>query len=194
MDNYVFYKIECLDNSVDFRYVGSTKNLKKRTISHKHYCNNENNKVYNSKIYKTIRANGGWCNFRVVEIGAKEQINKRQAEQVEEDYRIALEASMNSQRCYTTDEQKKEYNDEYRKEWTENNKEKIAEQHREYYKNNKDKIKEWRENNKDKLKEYYENNKKKGSCECGCKVNYWDIAKHRRTKKHNNLIKLNNTN
>ena len=56
-----------------------------------------------------------------------------------------------------------------KKEYYQNNKEKIQEQHKEYYQNNKEKIqeqhKEWCQNNKDKMqeykKEYYQNNKEK---------------------------------
>jgi hypothetical protein len=56
---------------------------------HKSDCNNENSKAYNSKIYKTIleRTEGG-DNFKMVQLGTREQLTKRQAEQVEEDYRI----------------------------------------------------------------------------------------------------------
>ena len=48
---------------------------------------------------------------------------------------------------------------EYKKQYYENNKEKLAEQHKQYYENNKDKIleysKQYRENNKDKIAEYF---------------------------------------
>ncbi len=54
---------------------------------------------------------------------------------------------------------------EYKKEYRENNKDKINEYKKEYRRNNKDKINEYRENNKDKIKEinkeYRENNKEK---------------------------------
>lgn len=183
--NYVFYTIECLDNSVDFRYVGSTKNLKKRMYMHKNDCINERSEAYNTKKYKFIRDNGGWTNFKVVELGRREQISKRQAEQIEENYRQELDANMNTNRCYTTNEQKKEYyvnnkdkikeydkkyrennkkkRNEYGKKYHQDNKDKINEKSKKYYENNKEKIKEYqqsyRENNKEKLKEYYENNK-----------------------------------
>ena len=104
-------------------------------------------------------------------------------------------------------EKKKEWrenNKEYNKEWRENNKEIIAEKHKEWRENNKEilaeKHKEYYENNKEilaeKHKEYYENNKEilaeknkeKITCECGCLIRKRDLAKHKRTKKHIELM------
>ena len=89
-----------------------------------------------------------------------------------------------------------------KKEYYENNKDKI----KEYYENNKDKIKEfqkeWYETNKDKKKEYYEINKNKiieykgvkKVCECGCSIRGGEMARHMKTKKHIKLMQqLNNT-
>jgi hypothetical protein len=77
-----------------------TADFNKRRSKHKSDCINENSKVYNSKIYKTIREYGGWTNFKMIEIGKKEQLTKRQAEQIEEEYRVELKANMNGQRCF----------------------------------------------------------------------------------------------
>ena len=182
INDYIFYKIVCLDNGVDLCYVGSTANWKERLRNHRSICNNENNKSYNSNIYKTIRENGGWYNFKMIQIGTREQLNKRQAEQIEEEYRVELKANMNSKKCYLTEEQKqeqlKETNQQYRennrdkinqqkREYYQTNKEEINERQREYYEANKDKISErnseYRVNNKDKINqkasEYYRNNK-----------------------------------
>ena len=52
INDYIFYKIVCLDNSVELCYVGSTANWKERQRNHRSICNNENNKLYNSNIYK----------------------------------------------------------------------------------------------------------------------------------------------
>ena len=178
--NYVFYTIECLNDSVDFRYVGSTKNFKARKILHKSNCNNEKAKNYNSKIYTTIRANGGWANFVIIQIGTREQLTKKQATAIEENYRIELGGNLNSQRCYTTDEQKKEYYKDNKKkinEYYENNKEKNKERDKKYYEANKDKI---NEKKKERL-----------PCECGCKVRFGDITRHKQSQKHINLIKNN---
>ena len=76
-----------------------------------------------------------------------------------------------------------------KKEWYQDNKEKISE-----------KQKEWREDNKEKYKEYdknrnrnnYEKNKdkllEKVKCECGVIITKSNIRTHRKTKKHIKLL------
>ena len=117
INDYIFYKIVCLDNSVDLCYIGSTANWKARNHQHKSNCNNENSKEYNSKKYEIIRTNGGWGNFKMVQIGTREQLTKREAEQIEEEYRQELKANMNMRKIYKTEqeikEQKKLYNQNY---------------------------------------------------------------------------------
>ena len=125
ISDYIFYKFACLDSSVDLRYVGSTADWKQRKRSHKHDCNNENGKKYNTKVYTLIRANGGWDNFKMIEIGKQEQITLRQAEYIEEQYRVELNADMNGRSCFRTAEEKRDYHKEYDKEWRKNNKEHI---------------------------------------------------------------------
>ena len=94
-----------------------------------------------------------------------------------------------------------------KKEYYENNKEKICEKKKQYYENNKEKInqkhKEAHENNREsrnqKTREYYENNKEeinqkrkeKTTCECGSVVSKHHISTHRKTIKHQELIKKN---
>ena len=54
------YKFKCKNLNVLDEYNGSSTNLTQREKTHKSNCNNENSKLYNLKIYQTIRANGGW--------------------------------------------------------------------------------------------------------------------------------------
>ena len=123
---YYFYKIVC-DDLPNFVYVGSTMSYVNRKYSHKSDCNNENGKKYNLKIYQTIRANGGWENWRMVCIHQQEVNNKREAEQIEEQYRVELNGNMNTKRAFTTPEQMKEYHKDYDKEYYEKNKGSIKE-------------------------------------------------------------------
>ena len=118
---YYFYKIVC-DDLPNFVYVGSTKAFANRKYYHKSDCNNENGKKYNLKIYKTIRDNGGWDNFRMVCIHQEDVDNKRHAEQIEENYRVELNANLNTNRAFLSPEQEKEYFKEYR----ENNRDFIS--------------------------------------------------------------------
>jgi len=69
-----------------------------------------------------------------------------------------------------------------RKIWYEVNKEKRLEQTKQYYENNKEKIKE-------RVKEYREKNKEKVTCECGCIIKRYDLARHKKSNKHLELIK-----
>ena len=169
INNYVFYKIICISDDIDLCYVGSTANWKARNHKHKSNCNNENSNNYNHKIYKTIRENGGWTNFKMVQIETREQLTKRQAEQIEEQYRVELKANMNGKRCFITEQQKQEQIKKSNKKYCDNNKDKINEQKHNYYQENRDKILEYqqnyREENMDKIKEqkqnYHQENKDK---------------------------------
>ena len=166
INDYIFYKIVCLDNSVDLCYVGSTADINKRRNVHKSDCNNENSKAYNSKIYKTIRENGGWTNFKMVQIGKRENLTLREAEQIEEDYRRELKANMNSQRCFLTEQQKIEY--------SKNHYDKNVDYYKNYYVENKNKI----------IKKALE----KVNCECGLLVCNGSLIRHKKTQKHIKLI------
>ena len=104
--NYIFYKFVCINDDVSSCYVGSTGNFKRRKDQHKSMCYKENGKQYNYKIYQTIRENGGWDNWKMIEIGKRENITKRDAEQIEEEYRTQLKADMNTIRAFVTEEQK----------------------------------------------------------------------------------------
>jgi hypothetical protein len=213
INNYVFYKIVCLDNSVEFCYVGYTADFNKRRYSHKNACINENNKDYNSKIYKTIRENGGWDNFKLIQIGTREQLTKREAEQIEENYRQELKANMNCRRCYLTEEQKQNYyneNKEYHQKYYEDNKNKILKYYQDHYEANKDKFLEYSqkyyEENKDKFLEYsqkyYEENKDKiiekqkvkVNCECGCMISKTNLSTHKKSPKHIKLMEIKTEN
>jgi aminopeptidase N len=171
---YYFYKIVCEDLP-DYVYVGHTGAFANRKYVHKSVCNNENDKYYNLKVYKTIRDNGGWDNWRMVCIAEEECENVRQAEMVEERYRQELNANMNMVRCYRTEQEKKEQKKELNKEYREENKEEI-----------KKKCKEYRKEHKEELKQH---NSKKYTCACGSELR-WDYkAKHERTKKHQEFLK-----
>ena len=191
INDYIFYKITCLDNICELCYVGSTANWKERQRHHKRNCTNENSKEYNHKKYQIIRANGGWVNFKMIEIGQAQQLNLRQAQKIEDDYRQELKANMNDRRCYTTEEQKRELAKEYQAEYNEANKDKILVQKQEYNIKNKDKIKEhqaeYREANKDKIKAHVS---EVITCECGCKFVRNSLARHKKSQKHIKLMSV----
>lgn len=176
---YCIYKI-CCDN-IDYVYIGSTTNFTNRKSQHKSRCNNENGKHNNFKLYKTIRDNGGWQNWRMVIIDELGDVSKRQAEMKEEEWRVELQANLNSKKCYITEEEEKEYQKEYHTQ----NRDKILEYQKEYKQQNKDKIAE-QMNAYQKI--YYKQNRDKINekiiCECGSEISNQHLARHKKTAKH----------
>jgi len=141
---FTFYKIVSIDENIKDIYVGKTTNFKMRFQRHKSDCYNINCKAYNFKLYKYIRENSGWDNFDMIEIETNEYDKKDSA--IRERYWIEeLNATLNNDIPSRTPY-------EYKKEWRENNKEKVKQKDREYRKNHKEIIKE-------KAKEYREINK-----------------------------------
>ena len=150
---YYLYKLHCIDESVQEIYVGHTKNIYLRHRDHKSSCTNINSKGYNRKVYQYIRSNGGWDNWLMDIFHEQDCVNHRAAEKIEEKYRKRLIATLNSQKCYVTPEEKKEYQKEYNKEYRLQNKEKLKLYKKVYQLQNKEKLKLYQ-------KEYRLNSKK----------------------------------
>ncbi len=91
----IIYKLCCKDPNITEIYVGSTTNFNRRKQGHKHACNYENAKRYNSKVYKVIRDNGNWDNWDMIQIEEYECENKRQLESKERYYIETLKSSLN---------------------------------------------------------------------------------------------------
>jgi len=142
------YKIYCKDENIKEFYIGSSKKFKKRKYKHKSDCNNENGRCYNLKVYKFIRANGGYNNFdyeillETIEDGIKK---------IEQEYIDDLQPTLNCNSACGFDrkeyhkkynEKIKEYRKEYEKEYYKNNIKNIREKQRLYRLKNKEKIRE----------------------------------------------------
>ena len=173
----LLYTIRTLDSL----YVGSTTNFANRKNQHKNTIYNENRNIYNSKLYKTIRENGGeWIMAPYKEYPCE---NNTQLLIEEERVRCELNADLNSNVCYTglNTENKNEYHKEYDKKWRENNKDKVAKKNKKWREKNAEK---WRENNKEYYKEYREKAKEKITCPCGCIISRNSLSRHKKSKKH----------
>ena len=180
--NTIIYKLCCKDPEIKEIYVGHTTNFKLRNNQHKKCCNNPNNKNYNIYNYQFIRDNGGYENWKMIEIKKFPCSSRREAEMEEDKVIRELKATLNSHRAFVSQEEKKEWqkqyeenrkNDpqriEYIKEYQENRKqdpkriEYLKENRKKRYEDNKEEInkknKEWQENNKEYLKEYEEKRK-----------------------------------
>jgi len=127
--SYYIYKI-CCDDCPEFIYVGSTKAFRQRKRQHKINCNNQNAKIYNEKIYTTIRANGGWDKWRMVIIEECGEISFTQARIKEEENRVKLNANLNSHKCYVDNTN---YHENYSKNWYKENKERVLKSQKETY-------------------------------------------------------------
>lgn len=91
----IIYKIVCRDLSVTNCYVGSTTDFICRKNSHKMECNCETHKQYNYKVYKTIRNNGGWDNWNIIEIEKYPCNDGNEARARERHWYETLKADMN---------------------------------------------------------------------------------------------------
>ena len=149
-------------------YVGSTTEFVKRKFHHKHSCCNENSREYNRKVYQTIRENGGWENWKMIEIEKFPCEDKREAEAQEEYWRCEFNARLNSKRAFITKKQRTEYDKQYKKQ---------------YRTENADKIKQYLAEHADKITQKY-------NCDCGGKYLYISKSRHFKSKKH--LKYLNN--
>ena len=171
----IFYRFVCKDPTIKNSYVGHTTNFVKRKNNHKVLCHNSDCKEYNWLIYTTIRNNGGWNNWTMIEIDSQIVLNKKEAIKIEQEYINEFSNNMNTQNSYceyTLSERSKLYrkiNKEKIAEQRNLDKEKIAERGKLYRELNKEKISERRkliyETNKEKLakqrKLSYEKNKEK---------------------------------
>jgi hypothetical protein len=168
----LIYKIVCKDLKIKECYYGSTTNFKARKYQHKSNCYNEKHKDYINPKYQFIRCNGGWDNFNMVLVKYFPCNTKLELEREE---RLCMEQDENRLNCIIpakTDDEKKEYNKQYRIENTDkmkqyriDNAETIKEKQKQYYIENAEKIKEQQKqyniDNADKIKEYKKQYNKK---------------------------------
>tara|TARA_R110000823_G_scaffold269763_1_gene389492 strand:+ start:72 stop:656 length:585 start_codon:yes stop_codon:yes gene_type:complete len=149
---FIIYKIQHLTID-DLLYVGGTINMKSRKYHHKIACNNENHNNYNLKLYQNIRANGGFEAFNMIQVCEYPCETKQQSLMEEDRITRELKATLNTNRAYASEEDKKIY----KKKYCADNKEHINEKGIDYYQANKDKISELRrayyQANIDKIRE-----------------------------------------
>ena len=120
MQRYTIYKISCKSNDVYQIYIGSTNNIKTRANAHKSNSQNETSRKYNYKLYRFIRANGGFSNWDVEKIDEIECYNRNEAAMRERYWTELLGAELNGQIPSRTPK-------EYKQGYYVNNKERINE-------------------------------------------------------------------
>lgn len=216
-DIYLIWGKDCDGNIL--RYYGSTSNFIKRKNEHgsrykKWVKAGRPSKYKCSSVY--ILDNGDWRMEKIEEvIGERWEAKKKEGEYIKNNECVNVSIPLRTPKEYYNDN-KDILNKKY-KEYRNQNKDKIAEYQKQYNINNKDKILEWKINNKDKCKEWRKQNKDKLDeqkkkwfeknkqavlekqkekiiCECGAEIAKNYIYKHRKNKKHINLISNNEKN
>jgi len=197
-ENGMIYKLCCKNTNIKEEYIGSTINFNERKRTHRHSCNNTNDKHYNIKVYQFIRDNGGFDeNWDMVLIEkypceSKLYLKKRERYWIE-----LLECKLNCQLPSRTREEYYETNfdkiKEYRREYYIENAVELKEKAKIYNQEHKEEIKEQRKqkrlNNIDKERERdRERNKEKVVCDCGVEVCKRGLTRHRNSQKHINLM------
>ena len=177
-NNGKIYTIRCVEDP-QLVYVGSTTQpLYKRFYEHKRAIQ----KLINRPLYKTMNEKG--ANLFYIELyenyscNSIEELNKREGEIMREI------ATLN---CNIAGRNKEEYYVD--------NKEKMNIKDRNYYKLHAEEIKqhkrEYREKMTQEQKQAIKDRKReKISCECGCMIARSDIAKHKKTQKHKDLLNI----
>ena len=94
--NTIIYKITCNDTNVSDLYVGHTTNFIERKRGHKYSCVNNKSSSYKCKLYEVIRNNGGWDNWNMEIINCFNCKDQYEARVKEQEYFVALNATLNS--------------------------------------------------------------------------------------------------
>ena len=94
--NTVIYKITCKNEEIKDVYVGHTVNFVQRKGAHKNSCCNPKNCSYNCKLYKVIRENGGWNNWKMEMVHFFNCENLNEAKRKEQEYFELLNGTLNS--------------------------------------------------------------------------------------------------
>ena len=168
--NSVVYKIVCNNASIHDMYIGSTSNFTQRKYAHKNTCNNPNRKSHNLKVYKCIRALGGWDAWSMIPILEYPCKSKMALQIKEREVMESYNATLNCNSAYTTQEETIAKKKILKKKWDDAN---------------PNYMKKYRIDNSGKLKKFAS---EKIICECGSKIRRGDIAQHRKTTKHFKLM------
>lgn len=181
------------DFNNDYIYIGSSTNFIQRKCQHKLTCNNPNSKKHNVKVYQFIRDNGGWDNWIMVQIEPFSCNSKKELETRERYWIETLKSKLNKKIPTRTKKERllddpekmdKERLRSYNK--YHNNKEKECNRKKIFYSKNKEKYADRYNKKKDEIQQH---RNEKIICECGCVVNRGNIAIHKKTKKHQELMK-----
>jgi len=172
--NSVIYKIVCNNKSIHDMYIGSTCSFISRKAQHKTCCNNPTDKKYNRKVYKCIRALGGWDAWSMIPILQYPCESKMALHIKEREIMENHNATLNCISAYNTKEEVRQINIDKCRQYKIDNPEKLKALYKQYRINNAEKIKKFAS--------------EKITCECGSEVSRAVIARHRKSTKHFKLM------
>lgn len=189
----IFYKFVCENPEIKSCYVGHTSNFMNRRRQHKYCCTNNKSTEYELKKYQTIRENGGWNSWKMVEINRRICLDKIDCIKIEQEYIENLQTDMNMKNAYSN-------RAEYRKKYIFDNSEKIATYHKQHKLENKEHYQEYKKKYTLENKELLANQHKtyrlknlekiatraaeKFDCKCGGKYTSSCKSAHLKTLKH----------
>jgi len=219
----IIYKIVPLNESLNFCYIGSSTDLNLRIKNHSSNCKNVNSAAYNRVLYKTIRENGGWSNWELIQLENYPCNNDNEARKREHFYMKNLNANLNCIRAYRTEEEKleqqksdyrteeqlkeksKKYYHSHKEDCNEkskiyynNNKEYFEKKRKEYYALHKEELNAKRNEKNKEMKKFNKDNNivnisEKINCICGAIILKRCKSRHEKTTSHVNYINKNNT-
>jgi hypothetical protein len=165
---YIMYKIQPKNNDLFFSYIGHTADFSKRCETHKRNTTNiKDRKHYHLKVYQTIRDNGGWDEWEIIELEKYICNDKMKARMREQELMFTHNTNLNTCKAFITEDERKKKKQEITNKYKAEHVELIKEQQQQYKQDHKDVIKEqmykYRQEHKaeiyEKKKQYMEANK-----------------------------------
>jgi len=141
--NYIMYKIQPKNQALNFSYIGHTSNFNKRCETHKRNTTNiKDCKHHHLKVYQTIRDNGGWDEWEIIEIEKYLCNDKIKARMREQELMISHNTNLNTCKAFITEDERKKRKQEITNKYKASHVELIKEQQQQYKQDHKDVIKE----------------------------------------------------
>ena len=191
MPDYKNGKIYCIRSyQTPDIYIGSTvQRLCKRIGSHREkYTKWLNDKHRYTSSFELMKYDD--CYIELIKdypCENKEQLHKKEGEYIREMTCVNRCIPGRTKKQYQQDNSEKIR--EYKKQYQQQNKKKLAEKQKKYQENNKQKItergKKYYEKNKEKI---LEQNKEKITCDCGNIVTKNSLSRHKKTIKHQKFL------
>jgi hypothetical protein len=174
----VIYKLVCNDLNILGCYVGHTTDFTRRKQRHKSDCNSEKGEKYNFKVYKTIRENGGWDNYSMIEVEKYPCRDENEATSKEREWFERLNSNLNTQHPNRSRQ-------EYKRQHYIDNREESLIKMRQYNKDHKEEILiQQRQHYADHKEEIATRRKQTFTCECGRVTTWGNKSNHLKTKFH----------